>query len=212
MPVNHEGEFAPAICAPQPLVAAQSKKLCARLSFYKNLVQSDSHVPRVNRFAAPCILVLSFVVLFIAGCAQKAPRNDFAAIFSMVATAEEALESFLPPKKQTLQDGMIIYTWEGRKEVVTPAHSQYVRSRWPRRDGFFEYYEVWVPDATHVLQCDARIITDPEGFIVYRAWGGNACGNMVRNFPVWYDRENPGVRKVSSQAAPVENVVKGNTP
>lgn len=130
----------------------------------------------------------------LTGCAL-APRYDFPAIFSMARTAGEALDALQPPQIITLQDDMTLYVWEGRKEIMIPAHTEYVRSRWPRRDGFFEYYEMWIPDTTQVLWCNAKIISDPAGRIVYRTWDGNACESFVRHLPAWYDRDNPDVRK-----------------
>lgn len=149
-----------------------------------------------------CLLLAG---LGISGCAT-APRQDFATLFPMLATAGEALDALQPPKIEQLQDDMVIYSWDGRKETLIPAHAAFVRRRWPSwRTGFFEYDEVWFPDRIHVDHCSAQLITDPHGLVVYRNWRGNACESFVRYFPAWYDRENPGARRTApSSPAPAE--------
>lgn len=154
-----------------------------------------------TRPAGRRVVLLCLLAVSLSGCFAK-PRHDFREIFAMVNTADEALDAFQPPKTLRLQDDMVLYTWDGRKEIVIPAHTEWVRTRWPRRDGFFDYYEVWVPDTTHVRHCAARMVADPDGNIVYRAWRGNACESFVRYFPAWYDPTNPGTRRPVSGVSP----------
>lgn len=141
-----------------------------------------------------CLAAITLAAGGMGGCAGRSGQ-DFPAIFAMMQTAPEALEALQPPQVVRLQDDMTVYSWQGRNEVLTPAHYAFVRRRFPSRSGFYDYDYVWFPESVHIAWCSARMIARPDGIIVHRAWRGNDCERFVRAYPAWYDRENPGIRR-----------------